>query len=758
VPTYSDQYEESVSVLVDIARLYGFKGPQDIRATVEHWRGLGKDVGYMKVAKYKLAAFFAFHVDQPLPTPPFEAKDHPGTLVGGRCGRYIQIYLKRADPEQRLSFLQSLKQAKKGFPRPGKKDLEVAKERFIAHITDTTPVAYEEEQLVDSDQLPHVHRRTPTMLSKETLVGELQRTTRELFENVTFSPLERLQEFFPSTRANYTTNRENGGTLGYLLNTASSGVLKGLRYPGGLIDYHTKRGEEDEEMWQAGDVNPSWTEQTEVFDAFGTLWLRMLKLAAQESKNLASPVALPEALKIRIITKSQPHAQFVLRALWKKMHSVLRGHPTFHLLGEPVSEEYLLDRLGASLKELEGYLSGDYEGATDNLRSWVSETIANEVASCLHLFPVEHRLLLSQLTGHLFDTVTGQKPQTRGQLMGSVVSFPILCIANAAISRWAYELGSDKRRCLLRDTPLMVNGDDMQMRCTVKGRMAWSKIAGFAGLKESVGKTWYSRTLVEINSTMYLAGPEHFHGIQTLDKLGKVKIRPCPFVQVPYVNFGLLRGLKRSGGAVGLNDLADPKETVGARYRELLTHCPPHLKPKVHKMFIQYHADVLKLARVPWHIPEWLGGLGLTGYRDPTSLDLRIAHRILIGWAKRRPATVKPGEQSWVIWNLAEKRIPSPTAFTTDKDAAGVKLYENAVSRECLNLLFDSTVSLRTLIRRTGDEAVLALRKNEKLWRITTDLPSPLDPQTLKYRRSYATYQMKHQFGKVLESSSLTLD
>jgi hypothetical protein len=729
----------------------------DVRATVAHWRGLGSEVGFLKMAKYKLAAFFAFHVSQPLPACPFVAKDHPGTLVGGRCGRYIQIFLKKAEPEQRMEFLQSLKQAKKGFPRPGKVELEAAKEKFTAHITNTEPYVEKEEQLIDSDQLPHVHRRVPTMLSRETLIGQLQRTTRELFVDVKFTPLERLQEFFPSTRANYVSSRQDGGTLGYLMRSVNDGVLKGLRYPGGLIDYHTKRGEEEEEMWQAGDTNPSWMEQSEVFDAFGTLWLRMLKLAAEEATNIAAPVARPEALKIRIITKSQPHAQFVLRALWKKMHSVLKNHPAFHLLGATVSEEYVLDRLGANLGVLEGYLSADYEGATDNLWSWVSEAIANEIASCLKLFPVERRLLVSQLTGYLFDTKDGLKPQTRGQLMGSVVSFPILCIANAAVSRWAYELGSDKRLTLLRDAPLMINGDDMLMRCTERGRAAWSKIAAYAGLKESIGKTWYAKEFVEINSTMYLVGPDHIHRVQTVNDSGEIKIRLCPFVQVPYVNFGLLRGLKRSGGAVGLNDLADPKETIGARYRELLTHCPPHLKPKVHKMFIDYHYSVLSLARVPWHIPEWLGGLGLTGHRDPTRLDLRIAHRILMGWSKRRPAAVKTGEQSWVIWNLAEKRIPAPSSFTEDAVAAGVVLYENAVAKECLNLLFDSNVSLSTLIRRVGDEAVLALRKNERLWKITADLPSPIPSDSLKYRRRYASYQMKHQFGNSIPQPS-TLD
>jgi hypothetical protein len=744
-------------VLVDICRIFGFKGPCGIERTVEHWEELSKEgAGWVKVAKYKLNSFFAFHMKQPLPAQPFVRKDHPGALVGGRVGRWMQIFLKVADPGQRMEFLQSLKQAKKGFPRPSGEALKEAKAAFVKLITET-PEVRTDRILLTEEERPAVHKSVCTSLTRETLQTELKRTTRELFGNVKFPAVERLKEFFPSTRANYVSNRKQGGTLGYLLRAVDDGVLKGLRYPGGLIDYNAKRGEEEEERWQAGAVNPSWVTQTELFDAYGTVWLRMLKLAAEEAKNFAEPVVLPEALKTRVITKSKPHAQFVLRALWKKMHSVLKQHPTFHLLGEPVSEEFLLNRLGRRLGENEAYLSGDYEGATDNLLSWVSETIANEVADCLKLYPVERRLFLSQLTGYLFDTEDGEKPQRRGQLMGSIVSFPVLCIANAAVSRWAYELGADKRRALLRDTPLMINGDDMLLRTTMRGRKAWGEIAAFAGLKESVGKTWFAREFLEINSTIFLSGPEHLHGIQQINEHGKLIIRDCPFTLIPYVNFGLLRGLKRSGGAVGLNDLADPKETLGARYRELLRNCPSHLKPKVHGMFINYHMDVLKSTRVPWYIPEWLGGLGLEGYRDPTRLDLRIAHRILLNWVKQRPAAVRPGELSWVIWNIAEKRVPPPMS-TIDGGAAGVRLYDDTVSRECLNLLFDSNIELPNLIQRVGDSAVLAIRKNERLWRVSKDLPTPIPADSLKYRRRYATYVGEHPFGQTPQNLSQTLD
>jgi len=746
---FSSSVKECISVLVDIIRLFGFRGQANVDSTVAHWEALANSVGWIKVVKYKITAYFASHTQQVLPVKPFECDDKPNVLIGGRVGRFLNMFLLRSPAKERMELLQTLKQAKKGFPRPDTKTVKEAVLKFLDHIT-TAPEP-EEEVFLDHSILS-THPSTPTVVNRQTVEAELRRTVRELFVNETFTSEDRLKEFFPSARSNYVSTRSTGGTLGYLLNGIDNEVLKGLRRPGGLIQRNASEvgyAREGEFLEQEGFNRRSFVKDN-IHAHYQTTWLRLLNLASKETKNEAEPVGLAEALKVRIITKSQPHAQFVLRALWKKMHSVLKKHPAFSLVGKPVSEEYMLNRLGRNIGESERYLSGDYEGATDNLKSWVSETIANEIAEVLKLHPVERRLLLSQLTGYNLHTMRGMEPQKRGQLMGSVVSFPILCIANACVARWAYEAGAGVIRRRLRDCPLMVNGDDMAMRCTVQSRMAWAKVSQFCGLKESVGKTWFSRDFVEVNSTMYLAGPSHLHDIPIVNKTGQTILRSCPFELVHYVNFGLVRGLKRSG-RIGLDDLTDSKKTVGASYRALMENCPSRLHLKVHWMFIDNNLETLSQCRLPWYIPEWLGGIGLVGVAVPNELDLRIAHRILLNWRKRRPVTIRP-EATWRIWQVAERRVPTPDAVAEEAGAPGVELYEDTVARECLNLIYDSNVELDLLMKETLNDGGLAIRHNERLWRIGRDLPPPIDPQTLEYRRKYLSYEVP---GHPKEASAL---
>jgi len=562
---------------------------------------------------------------------------------------------------------------------------------------------------------------------------------------------ERVKAFFPSTSANYINNRSNAGAVGSILQHPT--LLKGLRRPGGYLQTrHTEESEriEDEGRIEVDDNQPQFT------DAFQTLWLRILSEAQREENN-AEPVALAESLKIRVITKGPPFIQTVLRGIWKKMHSIMREHPAFQLIGKPVDRTYVLNRMGAKLEEGQAYLSGDYADATNNLRSWVSDTIAQEFAEEVKLFPVELRMLKKSLTGH---TIRGLLQKT-GQLMGSVTSFPVLCIANAAVVRWALEIGS-KRSWTLRDAPMMINGDDCALRCNDIGYKAWSKIANFVGLESSIGKTYFSRDFVEINSTQFLRvepemviydkamykekitqGPT---GITTKVQVftGYKKVsRPVPFLETKYVNMGLMLGMKRSGIKVSLNDQQDPVNNIGTRYRQLIKLAPSHLLASIHKNFISHHRPLLTKARVPWYVPEWLGGLGLTGLKEPSELDRRVARAIIINWSKQRPIQVSHNSTPWKTWELASRTVPEP--FVVTRPGIGTEVYLSIVADACVNVLFDSNISLddlfETVVESTGARY---LDKNARLWKKSLKpglLPPPMSLEDMIFQTRYLSYE-----------------
>lgn len=787
----SNNIQECVLVLVEVCRIYGFKGETDIDQTVQHWEKCIAECHWMKFCKYKLAAFFSFHTGQPLPPKPFNTTDKPETIIGGRAGRWLRLYLKHQDEEGRLSLLFSIKMTKKGMPRPGKLEVKAAVDQF--RITITTPSLEKSNSLLtDWSKSEDLHPDTPTLLCRSNVEDQLKRTVKELLGKQTYTARDRVSTFFPSTSACFGSSRLEGGVLGELLReweneeAGGTGVgvgspLKNLRRPGGYLPqntsfkskqvwttttrfgtrthHHTTSTKGQEERLDEEEVKiEAFIDSTELEKVFERFWLNLLAESSKMKTFPADPVGLAEALKNRVITKSISSPQLVMRSLWKKLHSVLKVHKTFTLLAQPeVDSERLLNWLGTNLAEDEAYLSGDYSAATDNLESWVSNCIANAIADELKLFEVERRLLVSQLTGFsiqvedgtVVSTPTGDKPQkenrmkpqARGQLMGSVVSFPVLCIANAAISRWAYEVGGLKRRLtLLRDCPLTINGDDMLMRTTANGREAWSKIAAFCGLEESIGKTYFSRDFVEINSTMFRRDEDNPFLLQST-KGRELITRRSPFHHVPFVNIGLMRGLKRSGGSVGLKDLTSSDETIGSRYREMLTRTPPHLKPQVHSRFIEYHKPILTDCGLAWYIPEWLGGVGLTGYAHPSEIDLRLCRRTLLHWKEQRPIQPKTNE-TWKTWQVAERRVPAPF-IVKDRNNSGISLYTSRVQLECINMLFDSNIKLSDLMETSERvQKKRILNYNRRFWKVTGDLPPPMTEEEIRYQRDWFSYKM----------------
>jgi hypothetical protein len=504
--------------------------------------------------------------------------------------------------------------------------------------------------------------------------------------------------------------------------------------------------------------------------AFTKLWIRLLSAAAQEEQN-AEPVALPEPLKYRVITKGPPYTQTTLRALWKHMHTVVRKHPAFSLIGEPVDEVYITDRLGLQLEEGQKYLSGDYRDATNGLFSWASEEAADEIGIQTELYPVEKRLFKASLTGH---TLRGKKQQT-GQLMGSITSFVVLCVINATAVRWSLEIDR-KRLFTLRDAPMMINGDDCASKCTEKGRRAWKIITAFVGLEESVGKTYFTDQFIEINSTQFIRdaanpqtlilqkteiqkNPVKYNGAPKTVTTTRMVTRSIPFHLTRYLNAGLLFGLKRSGLSVGLNDQDDPRNNLGSRYRELMKLAPLHLRDTAHKAFINHHRELLDKTHLPWYVPEWIGGVGLIGFKEPSEKDLRIARMITLNWASKRPISLAHQEANWKTWQVASKRVPTP--FVVDEKNSGTEVYNRAVASECINLLFDSNITLETLFQvvtesRTGG----AIKHNARLWSPASykRLAAPMEVGDLTFKPKYLSYERQRLVSLPSNLSQTILD
>jgi hypothetical protein len=783
-------------VIIEVLKFYGFKGEADMTKTETAWRQMAEGPnqhGWMKIVKYKLAAFFSSKTDQILPTPPLDVPhtDKPHMLIGGRAGNFLTLYLKRHDEMGRMSLLFSILQSKKGMPRADKSALSKAAYK-TAQTLGTAPPVQESKFLVKWSERHEIPAWIPTTVNGFDIREQLKRTAREMFMNKPLTNDERMKTFFPSTSANYINNRARAGAVGYIFEHPT--LIEKLRRPGGYYNIiHPKSpGVIIDEITTLHKYPEFQGNATALEFAFSSLWLNLLEEAKNE-KPIAVPVALPEALKIRVITKMPPAQQTVLRCIWKKMHGILKKHPMFKFIGVPIDEDKINKILG-HLEKDEVFLSGDYEAATDNLFSWVSETLAEECALHLKLHPVEKMLFIRSLTQHFIEV---ENPETKeeesikqlnGQLMGSITSFCILCLANAAGTRWAHELAM-KRKFSLRKTPGTVNGDDVALRTKYSGYRYWQQITAAMGLKESLGKTFVSDKFVQLNSMNYLYDANRT--ITTTNEQLEVVNLPMRYREVKYINFGLVSGQKRSGIS-GLNDQDDPRNTIGARYREMLRLAPKEMHDDAHKQFIEYSKDLLKKFNIPWFMPEWIGGLGLIGVAEPTELDRRIAVRILQNWKKVRPIPLGQSEVAWNTWKLAEKQLPEAN-FTENKEDPGIEERKKQMGYACVDLLFNSNFNLNDVFKGPEIEAkrekdatnlckkrhigkfekyeepckacheeigrrktVRALLHNQELWIPSNfqgkkhKLPKPISLERLAFMRKYETTTVKSETELVM--------
>jgi len=136
-------------------------------------------------------------------------------------------------------------------------------------------------------------------------------------------------------------------------------------------------------------------------------------------------------------------------------------------------------------------LSGDYASATDNLDLRVSSCILGAILDRAESVPDRVKVfamasLYPQVT--VGDEVVDVK---RGQMMGSLLSFPLLCLYNRISSLWA-----------LGRVPMLINGDDLVAETRHPER--WFRLLPALGLEPERSKSGISRTRLEINSTPFV--------------------------------------------------------------------------------------------------------------------------------------------------------------------------------------------------------------------------------------------------------------
>jgi len=441
-----------------------------------------------------------------------------------------------------MQFVDSSLYLKKGMPRVPDSMIEKSINDTIEELTGVPKV------MSDCNVSP-----TPedpfdqVIVSKNKVIAALKRTTQELFQNEKcFTFDEIFEPFFPSTSANYNWSRSGCGALGELFSLGFLGEgVSGLEFAtrrcsvfGKVAPHYGELGKFEQRLLacesynlgyeQAEDEICVMVDPTDLKEKWRETYTSIWNATKFELPYVAA-VGLAEPLKVRVISKGPPLLYTSLKPFQKWLWGVLKRHPVFQLTSRPVTEDDV-NRLLFDMPRDHEVVSGDYVSSTNRLHSWVSETILDELMICigenildLEMFPINFMVdlksyFLKALTKHIFvvEAVSAEnegqdnmidkimKPQTEGQLMGSIVSFPFLCIANAALCRLAMEEADGKKyRITGNKCPLLINGDDCLLRGSKRLRPIWESFCSLAGLSSSVGKTYFSRSFCTINSEIF---------------------------------------------------------------------------------------------------------------------------------------------------------------------------------------------------------------------------------------------------------------
>jgi hypothetical protein len=192
--------------------------------------------------------------------------------------------------------------------------------------------------------------------------------------------------------------------------------------------------------------------------------------------------------------------------LFRPLHSAIYNQLSKHswlLRGDAKPSRFKKE---FTLKAGEVFTSGDYESATDNLNSEVQETILSLILDNTTSVPKGIRdsacstLRMRMCSKEVPDTVFYQH---RGQLMGNLLSFPLLCLVNYLAFRYYSRSSGDPSK--ENFVPVRVNGDDIIFRSTPEVSDRWVKGVVGSGLVLSKGKTMVHRTFFSLNSSLFYA-------------------------------------------------------------------------------------------------------------------------------------------------------------------------------------------------------------------------------------------------------------
>jgi hypothetical protein len=332
-------------------------------------------------------------------------------------------------------------------------------------------------------------------------------------------------------------------------------------------------------------------------------------------------MAILEPLKIRIISKGNAVPYYLAKPFQKALHGIMRKMPVFRLIGQPLCPTMLVDIADAALSR-ELWCSIDYKSSTDGLSAKLSRLLMEAVTDGFQ--PEFQEVIQKTLRPHrceypLCRDKGGKKldeiepvVQQNGQLMGSITSFPILCLANLGLYVLTQRrLGREETLDELMAS-VLVNGDDMLYPGNLLSYNTQESIGKEIGLEFSVGKSYTHPRYANINSVSFDFDLRKFRSSTDTSPMKPGIGRSSQPYQVTFLNGGLFFGQGKVMGKVGIPGESANTRILSSTINELLSGALPGRQVDILKQFISLHKRTLlhECRGRNLFVPVSLGGMG----------------------------------------------------------------------------------------------------------------------------------------------------
>lgn len=473
----------------------------------------------------------------------------------------------------------------------------------------------------------------------------------------------------PSTSSSYESNRAEGGFAGSVLRMAEQEYYGEISIPEPICFQEPYIHQETGEIY-------TYRKQCDIEVNENSLQRHMSRMsetarlmASEDIPIKAKIVAVKEPCKVRIVSCGET-IRYIDAYRWDKIvRKIFKRSDKFSTLSSRIDGAKLTKvfrqgqifwrKRGYNTDELQ-FLSGDYSAATDGidphrsiqLLNMLMDTVGLPEDQCENLRQclINHEMIYScdlsqcELAKRLDSNNNKHKYsvlQKRGQLMGSPVSFPILCLLNFVIN-WVFI--DPKLSTNIDDVPILVNGDDLFMVIPrgyydgthnawknypmQVGGTSWRNFIETVGFYESLGKNYISPRAFCINSQFYII--ERNNTNTTLNKMPT-------FRYVDYARISLITG----GGRVQNTVKSSDKYELSIYERLKLYQRSKHRgyyrfinDESLFNIWKDYNKEKLEFynqySSLSYRLPPCLGGLG--GFRDYDNLtdyDKKFAGHIL---------------------------------------------------------------------------------------------------------------------------------